>query len=95
MAWRSCALTGSRVLWHSPTPTALPYESSLAFMTTCEVALPLFCQSVLQQHCCRGLSCAMVLPLHLGRHQRWHGQHNAKIATYSVYLFEEERVRDI
>jgi hypothetical protein len=46
-------------------------------------------------HCCGGLSCAMVLPLHLGRHERWHGQQNSKIATYSVYLFEGDKEREI
>src|SRR5215218_1854482 len=55
----------------SGTLTALHCENALECMKTCDVALSLFCRGVLQCDvgCCRRLSCAIVLPLHLGRHE--------------------------
>ena len=64
------------------TLTALHDENSLDSMTTREVTLSLFCQSVLQQHTMRGAvdGCLVLLlfylSLHLGRHGMAWGAHS-------------------
>ena len=58
---------------------ALAYQSSLAFITTCWVALSLFSQSVLQQlTMCAALDGRRVLLLYFSisaAMRDWHGEH--------------------
>ena len=72
----------------SSTLAALHYENFLECMTTCEVALSLFCPSVLQQHAmCGAVDGCLVLLFYLSISAAM-GSTN-KIATCSVCLFEE------
>jgi hypothetical protein len=62
----------------SSTLAALHYENFLECMTTCEVALSLFCPSVLQQHAmCGAVDGCLVLSFYLSisSAMRWHGEH--------------------